>query len=231
VIGAGDKRRAGRPRTVDHREVYESIISAAERCISEYGTADVSATQIARAAGTSDKMLKYYFGSKEHLMFLIMKRAQREASEELKEIELTLFHKDKGNPMWRIVRLLASFERKHNACARVFPVRNSKMQEKFYSLLQPTFVHTGLAKILQALIDAGVYSPQLDLRYATFTLGSLLAAPCLLAFALPMHALTPDDLQSDAWITHVASMLDQQFRNPQRLTANLEFESARPGLQ
>jgi AcrR family transcriptional regulator len=178
-------------------------------------------------------MVKYYFGSKEHLMFLIMKRAQFEASEELKEIESTLFEKDKGNPIWRVVRLLASFERKHAACARVFPVRNSKMQDKFYALLQPTFVHTRLAKILQALINAGVYSPQLDLRYATFTLSNLMSAPSLHAFALPMHDLTQGDLQSDAWITHIASMLDQQFRNPQRLTAKLEFESARaiPALQ
>jgi hypothetical protein len=104
-------------------------------------------------------------------------------------------------------------------------VRDSKRQREFYALLQPT-THAQLAKILRALIKAGIYSPRLDLRYATFTLGNLLAAPNLFAFAIPMHGLAPEDLQSNAWLTHIASMLDQQFRNPQRLTAEFEFEPA-----
>jgi AcrR family transcriptional regulator len=207
--------------------VYDSLIAAAERCIAESATGDVPAMQIAQAAGTNYKMINYYFGSKEELMFLIVERAVREVSTRLKEIDATLLDKDAGNPTWRIVSTIASFAATHNAsaraCAHVFPVRDAELQNEFYSRLHPT-IQSQLAKIIRRLIDAGVYSAQLNIPFASFTLGWAISAPTLYTFTAPMHGIKPADLQSKAWLVHVASMLDQQFRNPGKLTDDLQLE-------
>lgn len=216
------KRHPGRPRTVDGRMVYEAIVRAAEQCIKEQGTADISATEIARTAGTVGTMINYYFGSKDHLMVLLMRRATRDMCKELRELETTVLHRG-GNPTWHIVTTCASLALKHSACTRVFPVRDEQVQKECYERLETT-VHAQLSRILQLLIDAGVYSPHLDFRFATFTLGALVTSSMLFSFALPLHSLTPDDLRSNAWLTHVASMLDHQFRNPRQLTADLDLE-------
>jgi AcrR family transcriptional regulator len=226
-----EKRHLGRPRSIEGRRVYESLIAAAERCITESGSGDVPALQIAQAAGTNYKMINYYFGSKEELMFIIVERTVREVSAQLKKIDATLLDKNAGNPTWRIVSTIASCAATHNAsaraCAHVFPVRDADLQNEFYSRLHPS-IQSQLGKMIRRLIDAGVYSAQLYVPFATFTLGLALSGPSLYTFSAPLHGVTSSDLQSKAWLVHVASMLDQQFRNPQQLTDGLQFEWASP---
>jgi AcrR family transcriptional regulator len=219
------KTHQGRPRNEERRTVYDSLVSAAEKCVTEHGTANVSAVDIARAAGTTYTMINYYFGSKDCLMVVVMKRAIRDMCHELRDLETTILQRT-GNPTWHIVTSCIALAGKHRACSRILP--NSVSDESFshaelYKQLECT-VHAQLCRILQLLIRAGIYSPYLDLKYATFTLGALANSPMILESALPMHDLSLEDLESHSWLVHVASMLDQQFRNPQRLTEDLSLE-------
>ena len=74
-----------------------------------------------------------------------------------------------------------------------------------------------MSRIIRLLIDKGIYSQELDVRYAAFILTTLNTAPVLQAFALRNNGLTLRDMHSDRWLNFVASMLDQQFRNPRDL--------------
>ena len=154
-------------------------------------------------------------------MVIVLKRAILDISNELHRLEAEILQL-RGSPTWHIVKTCSALAEKHTACMSMLPLRNASWQAECQEQLR-SIVQSQLSSILRLLVKAGVYSPQLDLRYASFTLGTLVASAI---FRAPRreYGLTPTDFRSQSWLIHLAGMLDRQFRFPVSLTDDLTFE-------
>jgi len=76
-----------RPTTLDERRA--EILSAAVRVLSRDGLAETTTRKIATEAGVNQAMLRYYFGSKDDLLFAVLQEMMRLTNEIVREVAST----------------------------------------------------------------------------------------------------------------------------------------------
>ena len=109
--GLGEFGR-GRPRTSAARKVYDDLISAAERCLTEKRCIQLTAREIASAAGTNEAMIKYYFGSKDVLLSVVLQHQLSNMSADLADLEAHILELP-GCPTWHLVKASARIAQAH----------------------------------------------------------------------------------------------------------------------
>lgn len=205
----------GRPRAGNKYVLYERLIAAAEQGLTRSIHTELTAKQIAEAAGTTEGMIQYYFGSKDRLTLAVLEKAVSDVSNGIRKLKESIL-KLPGNPTLRLVRELAQLSEPHAATTRLHAAEMLRLQSAIKDVCtRPHHDVFGAVKdLIQYLIDAGVYSRRLDPGLATFTVMCLLESPVLHAAAMNDRGLNEADFKGDRWLGYCAGMLDRQFRDP-----------------
>lgn len=212
--GTGVKSR-GRPRAGSQFHLYDRLIAATERGLAHRVHTELTAKQIAEAAGTTEGMIQYYFGSKDRLTLAVLEKAVLDVSNGIRKLKNEILQRT-GNPTLHMVRTIFALAIPHAATTRLHAAEMLREQSAIKAVCtRPHLDVFGTVKeLIQFLIDAGVYSRRLDAGMATFTVMCLLESPVLHAAAMQDRGLDEADFGSDRWLGYCAGMLDRQFRDP-----------------
>lgn len=164
----------------------------------------ITIRDIAQRAEMKSAMVSYYFGGKEGLFIALIERfaatnmlqmgAALDAEDPLKAfIHQTLKTMLTASPM---MRLIADEMLSHEG-----PLR-----DRFIELM-PGRVAQMLPQLLKGYQDKGLIRADIDLKWAAFSLVSLLMTPFIVA---PVReaawSISEDDLASDAWANHIHTL-------------------------
>lgn len=206
--------RRGRPRTEQKRSVYDDLLAAAERLLAEKSQAEITQRELTASAGTTDAMLQYYFGGKDGLMIALMERAVENVFKGLRQLEseiLTL----PGNPTRHLIQTLHDLYYAHVAVVRMWFTaqisRDSRIKSSFVESYATKNTRQ-VGRILQLLIDHGVYDARANVSLANFSLANLIVSPILQTSILPARGLSGATFSSPEWIDYITDMLDSQLR-------------------
>lgn len=206
--------RRGRPRTDLRRRVYDDLLAAAEWLLVEKSHTEITQRELTTSAGTTDAMLQYYFGGMDGLMIALMERAVEDVFKGLRKLEgdiLTL----PGNPTRHLVQTLHDLYHRHIAVVRMWFTaqisRDSRIKSSFVESCATKNTRQ-VGRILQLLIDHGVYDGHANVPLATFSLSNLIVLPILQPAMLPARGLADDTFHSPEWIDYITGMLDSQLR-------------------
>lgn len=208
-------RTKGRPRAGNKYLLYDRLIAAAEQGLTQRVHTELTAKQIAEAAGTTEGMIQYYFGSKDRLTLAVLEKAVSDVCNGIRQLKEEIL-KLPDNPTLRLVRELARLSEPHKATTRLHTAEMLRQQSPIKDVCTRPHhdVFSAVKDLIQHLIDAGVYSRRLDPGFATFTVMCLLESPVLHAAAMHDRGLNEADFSSDRWLGYCAGMLDRQFRDP-----------------
>src|SRR5262245_10313269 len=80
-------RTRGRPRGGDKQQVIQGLLDATEQLLRDVGPAELTERKIAAAAGVHERMIHYYFGDKDGLLFDLVARRCDEAIDCIESID------------------------------------------------------------------------------------------------------------------------------------------------
>lgn len=208
-------RHRGRPPTGANLKLYERLMVATEQGLADSVHSELTAKEIAASAGTTEGMIQYYFGGKEQLTMAVLQRAVEDVSAGLRRLKAEILQLS-GNPTLRLVRTIFELADPHSATTRLHTAELMRRKSAIKSVCgDPNYdVFLSVSEVIQVLVDGGVYSRKLDVRYATFVVMTLLEAPVLFAAAMSARGLDEKEFRTDSWFGFCAGMLDRYFRDP-----------------
>lgn len=207
------KRRRGRPRKQDKRNLADALIDAAENLLEQEGIGALTERRIAHGANVSEALIAYYFNDKNGLLFALAERrfAFIEATfNGLLEIEPTdptasmqfaraMIEAHHARP-WTARLMLAELQRREESSVwRQYVERRGSR----------SLVQIRKALLHQAAARFGAVTDDLD--QATRVALSLM---CITSGTLSLHALSEPlgislgAMREEPWLAHVAAMVD-----------------------
>ncbi|MET0657098.1 MAG: TetR/AcrR family transcriptional regulator [Steroidobacteraceae bacterium] len=196
-------------------KLYEKLMVAAERGLVDRVHTELTAKEIAASAGTTERMIQYYFGGKDQLTLAVLRRAVEDVSRGLEQLKRDILTMP-GNPTLNLVRSVIALSAPHAAATRLHAAELMRLNSTIRSMCgrREYDVFRPLSELIQHLVDAGIYSRDLNVGHATFVMMSLLEWPVLNAAAMQDRGLNIEEFGTDAWFGFCAGMLDRCFREP-----------------
>jgi AcrR family transcriptional regulator len=198
----------GRPPAQRRRQVVQDLIEATEHGLAGKTAKEITIREIATAAGTSESMIRYYFGSKDGLLIAmihdIMMDAPYKRHQEISKScvsigsirplvdELCDFHYSRPNLIKMIaVELLGS---------------PSNVKEE-YTKRYGHSINLLVIGIIDAMKDAKIYRDSVNSTFVAMSLIRLVVAP-LMESAVTGALQMPPEIGSGDWAAFIASTVD-----------------------
>lgn len=218
-IGSSDpnsspqKRRRGRPRNEDRRNVSDALLAATESLLSQNGLGALTEREIARVADVSETVIPYYFGDKNGLLFALADRNMAFIDKTLH----SLMDIDPCSPT-ASRQIAETMIRAHHTYPSIGYLMIFEQQRRESSPIWKQFAERrgprSLVQIRTALLyHAKARHPHVtsDLDHATRMALSLM---CITAGTLSFHTLSTwvgiglEDMRRDPWLQHVSNLVD-----------------------
>jgi AcrR family transcriptional regulator len=201
-------RGRGRPATELHSRVVEDLIAATESALIRKTAKEITVREISTAAGTSEAMIRYYFGSKEGLLLTVLKDFMDESPHKNSEKiiglclgarsikplvdELCKFHYSKPNLIKMIVvELLGS----------------SGEFKKVYLNKYGNSIVLFTEALVTAMRDQGIYRDNINVSFIAMSLIRLIVAPIMEA-AVTGAPPIPPEVKSGEWAAFITHTID-----------------------
>lgn len=209
------KRSRGRPPGDAGKQVAQRLLDATELLLRTENIHSLSERKIAALAEVDDRMIHYYFGGKEGLLFSVFTIFCDDFREKLKALDRV----DSMSPL--VTRhiceiLIDAFYAKpwiaKNLCAELTQP-GSVIRDCFikkYGATGSTMSY--LQVVFERLIKCGVYDSSLKSSYATLCVYSTISAPFTLTPFKDEGDTALEELKKDEWIDFVADLFDRKFR-------------------
>lgn len=216
-LGAS-RRHPGRPRreTPDSTTVPARIATVTESLLKQYSHHDLTERQIAEAANVDQKMIHYYFGDKNGLIFDLTSRYTEEVAVSLKKLcEIDPTDKFVTRRFFEI--LIDSYFEKPwflRVMASEYPRADSPIMKRFFekygSLGNGTIC---IQKALDRLVKLGVFTDEVDTHLTALTIISLFGASYMRFSLLSNFGLsnTVNQRRRREWIEHLADLFGRQL--------------------
>jgi AcrR family transcriptional regulator len=220
---------AGRPPAQFDRQVADALIDATVRLLEEKPRSEITVREIALAAGVNKAMIGYYFNNKNRLFEVLLEHFMTELLHAFLEVEKQIENVNLGeiNPTRLLVSSIARIYAKHASGLRLQIMEiafNSELKRYYIERLTSRPV-TVLQRIIQRLIDLGVYRNDLDPLYTAMTFEWLLSYNAMTSHVLqPVFALNLESSGPDNWCSYVTDLLDRGCR-PRGPVFSLYFNS------
>jgi TetR/AcrR family transcriptional regulator, upper aerobic nicotinate degradation pathway regulator len=144
----------------------EAILRAATRVFAQRGYEGGRVEQISKAANSYDRMIYYYFGSKEGLFIAVLEEAYRRFNEA--ESELDTSHADPLQALQAVAGFMWSYYRRHPEFITLLNNENLHRGRHIGKSLRAAEYSTPAIAVLQAVLDrgaaAGVFRPDVSAR-------------------------------------------------------------------
>jgi AcrR family transcriptional regulator len=187
-------------------------MQAAEAALASKTVKETTIREIAAAAGTNEAMINYYFGGKEGLMIALFQEMYKNnpnhsvnavsdaciSSRSIRPLveSLANFYHSRPNLIKMVILEIAAESSKIKA-----------MYDKKFAAETPRFIRI----VVDNMIDSGIYSPDINVKFTTMSLMSMLVAPNFLTPAAQALEMS-DKLDSKEWVDHVADTIDRSAR-------------------
>jgi len=203
----------GRPPMELQRHVIQDLMTAAEAALANKTSKETTVREIAEAAGINKAMIQYYFGGKGGLiMALFLDFVRNHPNSYAEEIADACTSQRTIRPL--VERLIKFYNSRPNLSRMTMSEvinGSSKIKELYdegYSLNTPTTI----AFVLKSLMDTGIYRQNLNVKFATISIMSMIVAPPFLwpvARALDLG----DSFDSSEWIDHIVRTIDMSMKS------------------
>jgi AcrR family transcriptional regulator len=185
-----------RVRELAAQATRENILRAATKIFAKHGFAGGRVEQISKAAKSHDRMIYYYFGSKEELFIAVIEDAYRRFNEAESQVALNL--DDPVEDLETLVRFMWTYYRQHPEFITLLNSENlhrgkhisKSMRAREYS--SPAI--SLMARVLQSGVETGVFRP--DLRARDVYLMSAALAYFYLSNRFTLSAFLGEDLEA-----------------------------------
>lgn len=206
-------RPRGRPPGSARADVHGALLSAFRECLAQRSHSEITLKQVADRAGTSQEMVRYYFGGKDGLVTALLRQTTEYTAHTLDELESRIA--DAGDQATR--RLIETLVRLYVELRDVSPITiaeynkgSSAIREDFLVQRAETVI-ARIHKIVQRLIDAGIYRADINARNMALSIMTMVSGPVALLPVLPGW-ISERDVQAPAWIDHLAGLVDARCR-------------------
>lgn len=209
------RRSRGRPKGQASREVVERLLDSTEELMRVQSHSMLSERTIAAAAGVNDRMIHYYFGSKDGLIFAVISRHRDEISRSLQI--LSDLPENITNPTrYMIKSLVAAYFGKpwiiragaSELSKTVSPIKDlliSKYGTSAYTSIE-------IRSFLTKMRDRGTYDSDTKIDFVAKTIMSIIAG----VYSVPSMAISStidiEQLENNEWVNYLADLFDRQLR-------------------
>ena len=194
-------RRPG-VRELAAQATRESILKAAIKVFAKEGYSGGRVEQISKAAKSYDRMIYYYFGSKEGLFIAALEEIYRRFNEA--EAELSLSRVDPVEDLRTMIHFIWGYYRKHPEFIALLNAENLHRGQHISKSLRAQEYSSAaisvLAQVLQAGADQGVFRADIAARDVYLMMASL--GYFYLSNQYTLSAFLGEDLQAPTSLTH-----------------------------
>jgi AcrR family transcriptional regulator len=202
----------GRPRSGANRRVSDALLGAAQAGLHLKSFDELTSREIALSAGANSAMIKYYFDGKDGLFSTLIENALKKSAAALNALEKDIGHIE-GSPTRALVALLVEHYYSNAPLYKVLMDelrnQNSVIRQRYMRRASRTFVQ--VTRIINKLIELGVYRPDTNVRHAAFTITCLISTPISMSPMIEQLGFTMDELEGEAWINSISGMLEREF--------------------
>jgi AcrR family transcriptional regulator len=201
-------RARGRPAAELQCRVVEDLIAATEHALLKKTAQEITVREISTAAGTSEAMIRYYFGSKEGLLLTVLKGFMDDSphknateitnrcvsSQSIKPLidELCRFHYSKPNLIKMIVVELFS---------------SSSELKEVYLRRYGHSIGNFSQSVVKALQSANIYRQDINPEFIAMSLVRLVVAP-IMESAVAGTPQPPPELINGEWPEFITRTID-----------------------
>ena len=142
----------------------DNILKAATKVFARYGYEGGSVEKISKAAKSFDRMIYYYFGSKEGLFIAVLEEAYRRMNDAESRLDL-----DTGNPLealQSVIRFVVGYYRKHPDFVTLLNTENLHKGKHISKSMRAREYSSPAVSVIEKVLAAGVASQEFraDLR-------------------------------------------------------------------
>lgn len=205
-----ESRPRGRPRSGDRQDLSDRLLSALRSELNEKSYAEITLKEVADRAGTSQEMVRYYFGGKDGLITAMLRQTALGIEERLNRLEQEIAG-GIDDPTRQIVITLTDIYLDVRGSMRVsFPeFQKAKSSIKDEHLSKRSGLIIGkLHDIVRLLMEQGIYASSLNPEHVAL---SMMVQAGLVVQLLPSLApewLSEEMLRGEEWTDHLVALFD-----------------------
>jgi AcrR family transcriptional regulator len=208
------KHALGRPKSEGKRDVAQLLLDATKQLLREHFHFDLTEKHIAAAAGVNDKMIHYYFGDKDGLIFDLIAQLGDEIVRKLQALD----ELNSSTPFLtrHILQILVDAYYLDPWIARVsateFQRKGSVICSGFVNRYGPMGIGISrLRKTFDRLVKEGAYDKSTNTKNVALSMFCIVIAPySLTPMSLGLSA-DLEELKQDEWIDFVADMFERKL--------------------
>jgi AcrR family transcriptional regulator len=204
---AGSRNR-GRPPVEIQRHVIEDLLKAAETTLAHKTAKEATVREIARAAGTNEAMVGYYFGSKNGLLTALFQDVMSKGPHtNAGKIITACTYQESIRPL---IEQMHNYCRSRKSLIRMIALEmlaDSSAIRDLYVDKYPGFTVSFISDVIREMIDQGIYdhTPNVDF-FSISIMSNILMPTALLHPAASAIGSSPS--KSSDWIDHIANNID-----------------------
>jgi AcrR family transcriptional regulator len=207
-------RLRGRPRGGARSHVHDDLLNALRACLDDKLHSEITLKEVAERAGTSQEMVRYYFGSKDGLVSALVRQTSDRFADRLGELERDILALG-GNPTRHLIATLNELYLSERKVARIpaseFQKAKSVLRDELLNE-RAELVISHIHRIVQRLMTEGIYDQALDARAMATSIMTMVSGPVVLLAILPATWVSAEELGSDGWVDHLTELVDRRCR-------------------
>lgn len=200
--------RRGRPSTQLQRHVCADLIRATEQALDKKMAREITVREISSAAGTSEAMIRYYFGGKDGLLLEVIKefmdRAPIENSADLTAACIA------ARSLRPLVSSLCAFLYSRPSMVKMLSVELFSASSEVKKLFRSKYgscVNQLIEQVVDRMKEAGIYKTEVNANFVAMTLIRLIVSPIMESAVTGTTPLT-DEVRSGEWEDFMANLID-----------------------
>jgi AcrR family transcriptional regulator len=211
-------RSRGRPPSGSKLQIAERLREATNLLLQTHSHFDLTEHKIAEVAGTDKSMIHYYFGSKDELLFDLIKNLTDEIRDRVKA--MNFFDPISARHITRqTFKLLTEIYYTRPWLTRVLMAELTRDDSIIRKLYLARCGPRGLGeepirRLVVKLVEMGIYDKRINIEYATTSILFVIVAPLMMAQFPLNFVMALDDYRKDGWIDHLTDLFDRQLRAP-----------------
>lgn len=209
------RRSRGRPKGQASGEVIDRLIQVTEDLMRSTSHTDMTERMIATSANVSERLIHYYFGSKDGLIFSVISRCRDEISRDLRLLQNV--PPDTPEPTRYLIKLLMTSYYRKPWVARVGASELSKCSSVIKDMLMQRygasgFTFTDIRCYINRMRDFKVFDVAVNPESVARALISIIAAPYTMPPLLKDGDFDLGNLERLGWINYLTDLFDRQLR-------------------
>jgi AcrR family transcriptional regulator len=198
----------GRPSAHLQRHVFDDLIRATEDALDQKNAHEITVREISNAAGTSEAMIRYYFGGKEGLLLELIKEfMEKSPHKDYEEVTNACIECRSVQPL---VDRLCTFHLSSPNMVKMISVElfssSSKLRELFLNKYGRC-VNDVIEHVIDKLKEEKIYRADVNSTFVSMSLLRLIIAP-IMESMVTGHPAVPQEGHSEEWTNFVAKTID-----------------------